>query len=150
MLQPLFSEGDCHFLWVEFSVNLKVSLIIAGKINDDNDDELILPNGWTMKSVMPYFQPELLLEILTIANIGHTTSRILCFVNLNRNISDIFSWTVIEWSFYYSASNEGSLSQGSFIYFLFFVIESSAVVHPNQRAVIKSTWDIWILIWNLL
>ena len=37
---------------------------------------IVLRNGWSMKSVKPYFQPEPLSEILNIANHRHAVSRI--------------------------------------------------------------------------
>ena len=44
-------------------------------MNDDND-ELILRNGWPTKGVKPYFQSGPLSGIFTIANLRHSASRI--------------------------------------------------------------------------
>ena len=45
--------------------------------DNDDDDELFLRNGWPKKGVKSYFQPGLLSEILTIANLWYTANRIL-------------------------------------------------------------------------
>ena len=47
----------------------------------DDDDELLLWNSWP--TIVSYFQPGLLLEILTIANLWHAISRIWTCPNLN-------------------------------------------------------------------
>ena len=69
-----------------------------------NDDELFLSYGWLMKGVEPYFQPGPLSEILTIANLRHSTSRIwtraepefrLCWMKLCN--SDNHSTTALEY-----------------------------------------------------
>ena len=44
--------------------------------DDNDDDELFLWYGWPTKGVLPYFQPVPLSEILTIAKIQHTASRV--------------------------------------------------------------------------
>ena len=44
--------------------------------DDYDDDELFLWYGWLTKGVSPYFQPGLLSEILTIANLQHAASRV--------------------------------------------------------------------------
>ena len=42
----------------------------------DDDDELFLWYGSPTKGIQPYFQPEPLSEILTIANLRHVASRV--------------------------------------------------------------------------
>ena len=45
-------------------------------VSDDDDDKLFLWYRWPTKGVSPYFHPGPLSEILIIANLRHTASRI--------------------------------------------------------------------------
>ena len=56
----------------------QVAKILKGSMDDDaeDDDELFLWYGWPTKGVWLYFQPGPLSEILTIANLRLTASRV--------------------------------------------------------------------------
>ena len=55
--------------------------------DDKDDDELFLWYGWPTKGIQPYFQPGPLLEILTIANLRHTTSRVWTYAEPEFRLS---------------------------------------------------------------
>ena len=74
-----------------FHISFSLLTSINTYNNDDDNDKLFLWYGWPTKSAWPYFQPGPLSEILTIANLRHTASRIwtcadlefrLCWIKL--------------------------------------------------------------------
>ena len=55
---------------------------------DEDDDELLLWNGWQAKGVKPYFQVRPLSEILTITNLQLATKlRVKLSWNSTRNLA---------------------------------------------------------------
>ena len=72
-----FHVGKCNIK--EWTLYWSLSVFLECFLrddDDDDDDELFLSYGWPTKGIYPSFQPALLSEILTIANLRHAMSRV--------------------------------------------------------------------------